>query len=142
MATTVARPRPTVPKVDVSTPRWFERLPVWASMGGFLLILMVASVAALVLNPLVRTLERAHVPRGLAILTTATSSMLAIDDDEAWMRNVARRQARLRGAAIETDVPGMGFLEIDGKWEDHVRYAVTDDDWWARRSELVETWLA
>src|SRR5262249_15467068 len=42
MATTVARPRPTVPKVDVSTPRWFERLPVWASMGGFLLILVAA----------------------------------------------------------------------------------------------------
>ena len=44
MATTVARPRPTVPKVDVTTPRWFERLPVWASMGGFLLILMLASL--------------------------------------------------------------------------------------------------
>jgi ribosomal-protein-alanine N-acetyltransferase len=35
----------------------------------------------------------------------------------------------------------VGFLEIDGTWEDHVRYAITDDDWWARRSELVETWL-
>src|SRR6185437_8483046 len=43
MATTVSRPRPPVPKVDVSTPRWFQRLPVWASMGGFLLILMLAS---------------------------------------------------------------------------------------------------
>jgi mannosyltransferase len=43
MATTVARPRPSVPKVDVSSPRWFERMPLWASMGGFLLVLMLLS---------------------------------------------------------------------------------------------------
>src|SRR2546421_11289250 len=43
MATTVSRPRPSVPKVDVRTPRWFARIPVWASMGGFLLVLMLAS---------------------------------------------------------------------------------------------------
>ncbi|HEY1509684.1 MAG TPA: glycosyltransferase family 39 protein [Solirubrobacteraceae bacterium] len=43
MATTVARPRHTVPTVDVSTPRWFERIPIWASTGGFLLLLMLAS---------------------------------------------------------------------------------------------------
>ncbi|MGD9798582.1 MAG: GNAT family N-acetyltransferase, partial [Acidimicrobiia bacterium] len=35
----------------------------------------------------------------------------------------------------------VGFLEIDGTWEDHVRFAITDDDWWARRSALVEDWL-
>src|SRR4051794_40931992 len=33
---------------------------------------------------------------GRATPTPATSSMLAIDDDEAWMRNVVRRQARRR----------------------------------------------
>jgi mannosyltransferase len=43
MATTVSRPRHTVPRVDVSTPRWFERMPIWASTGGFLLLLMLAS---------------------------------------------------------------------------------------------------
>jgi uncharacterized membrane protein YvlD (DUF360 family) len=63
---------------------------------------------------------------GLAILTTATSSMLAIDDDEAWMRNVVRRQARRRGTVTETDVPGMVFLEIDGLAYEVLRRALRD----------------
>jgi ribosomal-protein-alanine N-acetyltransferase len=35
----------------------------------------------------------------------------------------------------------VGFLEIDGKWEDHVRYAITSEEWQERRSELVKVWL-
>jgi len=34
-----------------------------------------------------------------------------------------------------------GFLEINGAWEDHIRYAITADEWAARRSELLTTWL-
>src|SRR3954463_15052288 len=63
---------------------------------------------------------------GVAGLTTATSSMLAIDDDEAWMRNVVRRQARRRGAVVESDVPGMVFLEIDGLAYEVLRRALRD----------------
>lgn len=33
------------------------------------------------------------------------------------------------------------FLEIDGAWEDHVRYGFTVEEWDARRGELVSTWL-
>ncbi len=33
------------------------------------------------------------------------------------------------------------FLEIDGKWEDHVRFAMTSEEWAVRRSELLEMWL-
>jgi uncharacterized membrane protein YvlD (DUF360 family) len=83
---------------------------------------------------------------GLAILTTATSSMLAIDDDEAWMRNVARRQARRRGKAIETDVPGMVFLEIDGLAYDVLRRAMRDGNaptlarWVRDGTYRVERW--
>lgn len=28
------------------------------------------------------------------------------------------------------------FLEIDGKWEDHARYAITTEEWQVRRDEL------
>ena len=42
------------------------------------LILMVASVAALVLNPLVRMLERVRVPRGLAILAVYLGGVAAL----------------------------------------------------------------
>ncbi len=33
------------------------------------------------------------------------------------------------------------YLEIDGTWEDHVRYAITAEEWDQRRQELVSTWL-
>jgi ribosomal-protein-alanine N-acetyltransferase len=33
------------------------------------------------------------------------------------------------------------FLEINGTWEDHVRYAITVEEWEARRVELTSAWL-
>ncbi len=33
------------------------------------------------------------------------------------------------------------FLEINGTWEDHARYAITAEEWNNRRSELLERWL-
>jgi ribosomal-protein-alanine N-acetyltransferase len=33
------------------------------------------------------------------------------------------------------------FLEIDGRWEDHVRYAITAEEWAQRREELLLRWL-
>jgi predicted PurR-regulated permease PerM len=67
---------PPVPPVVV--PRWIQLvvlplalLGLWAlarAVGSLVLIVMVASVTALVLNPLVRMLERLRVRRGLAIL--------------------------------------------------------------------------
>ncbi len=35
-----------------------------------------------------------------------------------------------------------GFLEIDGNWEDHVRYGMTFEDWVERGPELCAEWLA
>ncbi|MEX2627605.1 MAG: GNAT family protein [Ilumatobacteraceae bacterium] len=34
------------------------------------------------------------------------------------------------------------FLEIDGVWEDHLRYAITVEEWNDRRAEVVRTWMA
>ncbi len=34
------------------------------------------------------------------------------------------------------------FLEINGAWEDHVRYAITAEEWTERRDELGDAWLA
>jgi len=33
------------------------------------------------------------------------------------------------------------YLEIDGRWEDHIRYAITVEEWRARRDRYVEAWL-
>ena len=34
------------------------------------------------------------------------------------------------------------YLEINGVWEDHIRYALTVEEWHDRRDELVREWLA
>ena len=34
------------------------------------------------------------------------------------------------------------FLEIDGTWEDHVRYGITVEEWNDRRDWFAATWLA
>jgi ribosomal-protein-alanine N-acetyltransferase len=33
------------------------------------------------------------------------------------------------------------FLEIDGTWEDHARFAMTAEEWQVRRRELLWVWL-
>ena len=34
------------------------------------------------------------------------------------------------------------YLEINGVWEDHVRYAITAEEWWQRREEYTAAWLS
>jgi hypothetical protein len=63
---------------------------------------------------------------GMALLTTLLASLLAIDEDESWYRNVVGRQARRRGDRTESDVPGVIFLEIDGLAHDVLRRAMRD----------------
>ncbi len=41
---------------------------------------------------------------------------------------------RLEGTALR-------YLEINGVWEDHYRYAMTVEDWWERRRNLLEDWI-
>jgi len=33
------------------------------------------------------------------------------------------------------------YFEINGVWEDHLRYAITSEEWDERGDELIETWL-
>jgi [ribosomal protein S5]-alanine N-acetyltransferase len=50
-------------------------------------------------------------------------------------RVVEKLKLREEGIALR-------YLEINGVWEDHVRYAITAEEWHERRDELVREWLA
>jgi uncharacterized membrane protein YvlD (DUF360 family) len=63
---------------------------------------------------------------GITIVNTAVTSLLAIDDDGFWYRNVVKRQARRVAGIPETDVPGLFFLEIDGLAYDVLKRAIRD----------------
>jgi ribosomal-protein-alanine N-acetyltransferase len=49
-------------------------------------------------------------------------------------RVVEKLGLRVEGVAL-------GFLEINGEWEDHIRYAMTAEEWADRRTELLTNWL-
>jgi uncharacterized membrane protein YvlD (DUF360 family) len=62
----------------------------------------------------------------LTVVTTAATSLLAIDDDEPFFRNVVKRQARRGAGTVEADVPGLLLLEIDGLAHDVILRAMRD----------------
>ncbi|HXD58189.1 MAG TPA: phage holin family protein [Thermoleophilaceae bacterium] len=62
----------------------------------------------------------------VTVVAMAVTSLLAVDDDSFWVRNVVKRQARRAGQGIETDVPGVFFLEIDGLAHDVLVRAMRD----------------
>lgn len=53
-------------------------------------------------------------------------------------RNSRRVMEKL---AIREEGIARRFLEINGVWEDHVRYGFTVEEWAERRPELVAAWL-
>lgn len=60
---------------------------------------------------------------------------VAIIPRNASSRRVADKlELRSEGTAL-------GFLEINGEWEDHVRYAMTSDEWALRADDLRASWL-
>jgi hypothetical protein len=50
----------------------------------------------------------------LTAVNAILSSLLTIDDDNSWYRNVVKRRIKHKVKPEETSVPGILFLEIDG----------------------------
>jgi uncharacterized membrane protein YvlD (DUF360 family) len=135
---------------------------VWPLLARIALPLTVLTlgIAALLLNALLVTfainlIPGAHVDGvadgivitiGISALTAIFYSLLAIDEDDTWYRNVVGRQVRGRRAAADTEVPGIVFLEIDGLAHEVLRRAVIDGnaprigDWLRSGSHRLERW--
>jgi [ribosomal protein S5]-alanine N-acetyltransferase len=52
--------------------------------------------------------------------------------------NSRRVMEKLR---VRDEGVALRYLEIDGAWEDHVRYAITSEEWQQRRAQLCADWL-
>jgi uncharacterized membrane protein YvlD (DUF360 family) len=64
---------------------------------------------------------------GITVVNTLVTSLLAIDDDDFYYRNVIRRQGRrIASPDAESGVPGAYFLEIDGLAHAVVQRALRD----------------
>ena len=59
--------------------------------------------------------------------------------------SIIPRNAASRRVADKLELRDEGiaarYLEINGVWEDHVRYAMTSDEWQVRRDELLRAWI-
>ena len=44
--------------------------------------------------------------------------------------------------ALRNEGTALRYLEINGTWEDHVRYAITSEDWEERRDEMMKEWIS
>lgn len=57
-----------------------------------------------------------------------------IPRNRASHRVAEKLQLRNEGTAVR-------YLEINGVWEDHVRYAITSEEWEVRRDEMMKDWI-
>ena len=56
-------------------------------------------------------------------------------------RNTASRRVAEK-LDLREEGTALRYLEINGVWEDHVRYGMTAEDWVERRDELEGVWMA
>ena len=92
--------------------------------------------------------DRARAGQGLAPEATVVVLRFAFEElslhrievaivprNRASRRVVEKLELREEGVALR-------YLEIDGRWEDHVRYAITSEEWKVRRDPLIESWIS
>jgi len=73
---------------------------------------------------------------GIAAANTAVTSVLAVDDDDIYLRRVAR-MARKQSPAAATDIPGVLFLQIDGLSQAVLKRAIRDGN-----APTLASWLS
>jgi ribosomal-protein-alanine N-acetyltransferase len=82
------------------------------------------------------------VPEAVVVVLQYAFEMLRLHRIEVAIipRNRASRRV-VEKLGLRDEGVARGFLEINGEWEDHVRYAITAEEWAARGPELRATWL-
>jgi ribosomal-protein-alanine N-acetyltransferase len=85
---------------------------------------------------------RGLVPESVVVMLRFAFAVLGLHRIEVAIvpRNRASRRVAEKLGLREEGV-ALRFLEIDGRWEDHVRYAMTAEEWAERSAELTRTWL-
>jgi putative membrane protein len=63
---------------------------------------------------------------GITAVNVILSTLLTIDDDGSYFRNVINKRMRRSKDVVETDVPGVFFLEIDGLAKPVLEKAMAD----------------
>jgi len=92
-------------------------------------------------------IDEAHAGHGFMPESVAVLCRFAFDDLQLHRVQIAiiprnhpsRRVVEKLG--IREEGIAVRYLEINGIWEDHVRYAITSEEWADRRDEILATWI-
>jgi len=92
-------------------------------------------------------IDEAYAGHGYTPETAAVVFRFAFEDIDLHRLQVAiiPRNQPSRRVAEKLDLREEGvalrYLEIDGVWEDHVRYAITSEEWAERRDGYLRRWI-
>lgn len=83
-----------------------------------------------------------YIPEGVVMVARFAFEQLKLHRIQISIvpRNHASRRV-VEKLKIRDEGVAERYLEINGVWEDHVRYAMTVEEWLERRDELVAQWL-
>jgi len=83
-----------------------------------------------------------YVPEGVVLLLRYAFEVLNLHRLEAAIvpRNGPSRRV-VEKLGLRDEGTSLRFLQIQGVYEDHIRYAITADEWLARRAELTKEFL-
>jgi len=86
---------------------------------------------------------RGYMPEAVAVLLGFVFDELNLHRLQISIipRNTASRRV-VEKLGLRDEGTAQRYLEINGVWEDHVRYAITAEEWFERRDEIQSTWLA
>ena len=83
-----------------------------------------------------------YTPEGVAVVCKFAFEQLAL---HRLQISIIPRNAASRRVVAKLDIREEGiaqrYLEINGVWEDHVRYAITFEEWFMRGDEIAAAWF-
>jgi ribosomal-protein-alanine N-acetyltransferase len=85
---------------------------------------------------------RGYIAESVAVLTRFAFEQLQLHRLEVCIvpRNANSRRV-VEKLGLRNEGIAERYLEINGTWEDHVRYAITAEEWAVRGDELTATWI-
>jgi [ribosomal protein S5]-alanine N-acetyltransferase len=85
---------------------------------------------------------RGYMPEALVVLCRAAFEDLMLHRVHVSIipRNHASRRV-VEKLGLRDEGVALRYLEINGVWEDHIRYAITVEEWDERRDELMRDWV-
>jgi ribosomal-protein-alanine N-acetyltransferase len=86
---------------------------------------------------------RSYIPEAVVVVFRFAFEELALH--RLQIAIIPRNRASHRVAEkleVRNEGTALRYLEINGTWEDHVRYAITSEEWAERREAYIRDWLA